>query len=176
MERKSRFSERKLAGMRTHEKKQSKLCFQTKNETFKKKYKSRSIDRKSRARSRNRKSSCYSMSTSKNKDKLIPKKRYSIKEKMEYVTKYYTIKKIDDKKGFKSISEELEIPKNCLKEWVQTIDYMNLMKGTYHKYHLEGAGSIPDTIKIEEKLIKWVEEQRYLEIAINTNEIINKAI
>jgi len=33
------------------------------------------------------------MSTSKNKDKLIPRKKYSIKEKMEYVAKYYTIKK-----------------------------------------------------------------------------------
>jgi len=37
MERKSRSSERKLAGIRTHEKKQPKLCFQTKNETNKKK-------------------------------------------------------------------------------------------------------------------------------------------
>jgi len=95
------------------------------------------------------------MSTSKNKDKLIPRKRYSIKEKMEYVAKYYNIIKIDDKKGFKSISEELEIHKNCLKEGVQTIDYiMKLMKGTNHKYHLEGAGRFPDTIKIEEQLIK----------------------
>jgi len=53
---------------------------------------------------------------------------------------------------------------------------MKLLKGTNHKYHLEGEGNIPDTIKIEKQLIKWVEEQRRLEIDINTNEIINKAI
>ena len=34
---------------------------------------------------------------------------------MEYVAKYYAIKKIDDKKGFKYISEESEILKNFLK-------------------------------------------------------------
>lgn len=53
---------------------------------------------------------------------------------------------------------------------------MKFIKGTNNKYNLEGAGRIPDTINIEDNLIKWVEEQRRLEIATNTNEIINKAI
>ena len=45
-----------------------------------------------------------------------------------------------------------------------------------NKKNLPGAGRIPETIKIEEILIKWIEEQRRLEIAINSNEIIIKAI
>ena len=53
---------------------------------------------------------------------------------------------------------------------------MKVIKGSSSKFNLEGAGRIPDTIDIEEDLIKWVEEQRRLEIAINTNEIIYKAI
>lgn len=47
---------------------------------------------------------------------------------------------------------------------------MKLIKCYIHKYHLKGEGRIPDTIKIEDQLIKWVEEKRRLEIAINTNE------
>lgn len=77
---------------------------------------------------------------------------------MEYLEQYYVIKKIDEKKGFKSISEELKIPKNCLKEWVKEYDYMKGIKGANHKFNLEGAGPTPDTINIEENLIKWVEE------------------
>ena len=76
---------------------------------------------------------------------------------MEYVAQYYAIKKTDEKKGFKSISEELEIPKNCLEEWVQEYDYMKGIKGANHKFNLERVGRIPDTINIEENLIKWVE-------------------
>ena len=53
---------------------------------------------------------------------------------------------------------------------------MKGIKGANHKFNLEGAGRIPDTIHIEENLMKLVEEQRHLEIAINTNEIINKTI
>ena len=34
---------------------------------------------------------------------------------------------------------------------------------------------MPETIEIEEKLIKWIEEQRRLEIAINSNKIISMA-
>ena len=77
---------------------------------------------------------------------------------MEYLEQYYVIKKIDEKKGFKSISEKLEIPKNCLKEWVKEYDYTKGIKGANHKFILEGAGCTPDTINIEENLIKWVEE------------------
>ena len=53
---------------------------------------------------------------------------------------------------------------------------MQDIKGVNKKYHLPGAGRMPDAIEIEEKLIKWIEEQIRLEIAINSNEIIHKAI
>ena len=53
---------------------------------------------------------------------------------------------------------------------------MKDIKGVNKKFYLPGAERIPETIEIEDKLIKWIEEQRRLEIAINSNEIIYKAI
>ena len=100
MERKFHSSERKLAGIRTHNKKQSKLDVQPKKQTYKgtKEIKRSSRDRNTRSRSRNKKSRSISRNKSKSKNKPIPRKRYSIKEKMEYVEQYDAIKKIDEKK------------------------------------------------------------------------------
>ena len=53
---------------------------------------------------------------------------------------------------------------------------MKDIKGVNKKFHLPGARQISETIEIEDKLIKWIEEQRRLEIAINLNEIIYRAI
>ena len=53
---------------------------------------------------------------------------------------------------------------------------MKNIKGNKNKFNLEGGGRILKTINIEDDLIKWFEEQRNLLIAINTNEIIYKAI
>ena len=53
---------------------------------------------------------------------------------------------------------------------------MKDIKGVNKKFHLPGARQISVAIEIEDKLIKWIEEQRRLEIAINSNEIIYKAI
>ena len=35
---------------------------------------------------------------------------------------------------------------------------MKDIKGVNKKFHLPGAGRIPETIEIEDKLIKWIEE------------------
>ena len=75
-----------------------------------------------------------------------------------------------------SISNELDIPKSCFLEWINQYDYLKNLKGSNSKFNLEGADRIPGTINIDEELIIWLEEQRRLEIAINSNEIINKAI
>ena len=75
-----------------------------------------------------------------------------------------------------SISNELDIPKSCLLEWINQYDYLKNLKGSNSKFNLEGADRIPGTINIDEELIIWLEEQRRLEIAINSNEIIYKAI
>jgi len=75
-----------------------------------------------------------------------------------------------------SISNELDIPKSCLLEWINQYDYLKNLKGSNSKFNLESADRIPGTINIDEKLIIWLEEQRRLEIAINSNEIIYKAI
>ena len=44
--------------------------------------------------------------------------------KKNYVYKYNEIKKIFPKKGIKKISEELDIPKTCLMEWIKQIDFL----------------------------------------------------
>ena len=41
---------------------------------------------------------------------------------------------------------------------------------------LEGAGRKPNSLEIIEEIVKWISEQRRLEIAINSNEIIAKYI
>jgi len=42
--------------------------------------------------------------------------------------------------------------------------------------NLEGAGRNPSTLNIEDDLLKWIGEQSRLEIAISTNEIIEKLL
>lgn len=66
-----------------------------------------------------------------------------------------SIKEKDPKKGFKKIFEELDIPKNNLKEWAKQYAFMKDIKCVNKKFHLSGAGRIKETIEIEDKLIKW---------------------
>ena len=70
----------------------------------------------------------------------------------------------------------MEIPKNGLKERIKEYDYLKVIKEGKSKFNLEEAGRKPQTIDIENYLIKLVEEQRRLEIAIKINGIIFKAI
>ena len=49
------------------------------------------------------------------------------------------------------------------------------MNNKKEKYRLEGAGRLPDSIEYEEKLLKWIGEQRRLGIGISKNDIIYKA-
>lgn len=41
-------------------------------------------------------------------------------------------------------------------------------------YRLDGAGRIPDTIDIENKLLLWIGDQLRMNIGIGANEIIHK--
>ena len=77
-------------------------------------------------------------------------------------------------KGYRALATKLNIPKTYLLGWIREYDYLKIVKGSSIKFSLEVVGRIPETIAIEEDLIKWVEEQRRIEIAININEIINK--
>ena len=52
-----------------------------------------------------------------------------------------------------SISNELDIPKSCLLEWINQYDYLKNLKGSNSKFNLEGADRIPGTINIDEELI-----------------------
>ena len=61
-------------------------------------------------------------------DKQKNRKKYTIKEKITYVEKYKAIKEEEPKKGFKKISEELELTKNNLKEWVKQYMFMKDIK------------------------------------------------
>ena len=80
------------------------------------------------------------------------------------------------KKGKKVIAIELHISYSSLREWIKQKSRILKTKYKRNKYRLEGAGKIPNTIGIEEKLIKWLEKQRRLEIGLTTNEIINKSL
>ena len=68
------------------------------------------------------------------------------------------------------------MPKSSLIEWIQQIPFIDETISTTKKYRLEGGGRSPNTMDLEEDLIKWVSEQRRLELGITTSEIIYKLI
>ena len=103
------------------------------------------------------------------------RKQYNISQKIFFINKYYEIKKKFPGKGKKIIAAELGIDDHCLREWLQQEKYLNDMNNKKEKYRLEGAGRLPDSIEYEEKLLKWIGEQRRLGIGISTNDIIYKA-
>ncbi len=88
----------------------------------------------------------------------------------------HIIKNKFQKKGYHIIAAEIGVPRNYLREWVQQFKYINETNSGGKKYRLEGAGRNPSTLKIEDKLLCWLNEQRRFEIAITTNEIITKLI
>ena len=49
------------------------------------------------------------------------------------------------------------------------------MNNKKEKYRLKGAGRIPESIEYEDKLMKWIGEQRRSGIGISTNNIMYKA-
>ena len=61
-------------------------------------------------------------------------------------------------------------------EWIKQIDFLSETISAGKKYRLEGAGRNPSTLNIEDDLLKWIGEQRRLEISISTNEIIAKLL
>ena len=61
-------------------------------------------------------------------------------------------------------------------EWIKQKDFLSETISAGKKYRLEGAERNPSTLNIEDDLLKWIEEQRRLEIAISTNEIIAKLL
>ena len=117
-------------------------------------------------------------SSSVDSDQSMPntRKQFTLQEKKEYIKKYEDIKNKNPKKGIRAIVAELNISYSSLREWIKQKPIILETKCKRNKYRLEGAGKIPNTIEIEEELIKWLEEQRRLEIGLTTNEIINKSL
>ena len=111
-------------------------------------------------------------------NKRIPKerKKYSLSSKKKYVQKYYEEKENNPKLGTRKIANALGVPYSCLREWVQQYKYIESTTNKKDKFRLEGGGRLPETLTIEEELIRWVCEQRRCEIPITTKEIILKSM
>ena len=109
-----------------------------------------------------------------NTQSINKRKKYTLYEKKQLVERYKSIKLSDPNRGIRSIAAELEVPRSCLQDWTKKYKCFKDKLDLENKYRLEGAGRNPDTINIEEILIKWVCELRRLNIALSTDEIILK--
>lgn len=70
----------------------------------------------------------------------------------------------------------MDIPKNCLKEWILQSENFKGIKCQTKTFHLKGGGKTPQIIEIKNELFKWLEELRRLEICVTSHELIYKAI
>ena len=50
------------------------------------------------------------------------------------------------------------MPKSSLIEWIKQIPFIDETISATKKYRLEGGGRNPNTMDLEEDLIKWVSE------------------
>ena len=117
-------------------------------------------------------------SSSNDSDHSIPntRKQLTLEEKKEYIKNYEDIKNKNLQKAIRDIAAELNLSYSSLREWIKQKLLILENKCKRNKYLLEGVVNIPNTIGIEEELIKWLEEQKRLEIGLTTNEIINKSL
>ena len=104
------------------------------------------------------------------------RKQYTIAEKKNIVQKYYDLIDDDPTIGKKKAADQLGVPKTSLIEWIDLFPYLIAEKGGSHRFRLEGAGRLPETLEIEPELLKFIEEQRRLDIGLTTNEIIFKVM
>ena len=101
----------------------------------------------------------------------LKRKKYTLAGKKTFVDRYKKIKANFPQRGIRSIANELDVPKSSLIEWIKQIPFIDETISTTKKYPLEGGGRNPNTMDLEEDLIKWVSEQRRLEIWIKSSEI-----
>ena len=106
---------------------------------------------------------------------ITNRKQYTLEEKKNYINAYKKLKSQNPKRGIYSIASELNLSYSSLREWIKQESLITEVKCRQNKFRLKGAGRLPDTEDIEEDLVKWIQEQRRLEIGITTNEIINKS-
>ena len=104
------------------------------------------------------------------------RKKYTLFEKKQLVEKYKSIKLTDPNRGIRSIAAELDVPRSCLQDWCKKYKCFKDKVDLENKYRLEGAGRNPDTMTVEDTLIKWVCEMKRLDIGLSTDEIILKLI
>ena len=101
----------------------------------------------------------------------LKRKKYTLAEEKTFVDRYKKIKANFPQRGIRSIANELDVPKSSLIEWIKQIPFIDETISATKKYRLEGGGRNPNTMDLEEDLIKWVSEQRRLEIWIKSSEI-----
>ena len=106
----------------------------------------------------------------------IKRRQYTLEDKMNIINQYKSIKQKFPQKGLKKIANELNIDDHTLREWRQLKDFINTEKNKRLKYRLVGGGRNPQTLNIENNLLIWISEMRRLDICINTNQIIYKAL
>jgi transposase-like protein len=102
------------------------------------------------------------------------RKRYTLLEKKQLVEKYKSIKLSDPNRGIRSIASELNVPRSCLQDWCNKYKCFKDKVDLENKYRLEGAGRTPESVTVDDVLVKWVSLMRRLGIALSTNEIIIK--
>ena len=95
-------------------------------------------------------------SSSEESDVSMPniRKQFTLQEKKEYIKKYEDIKNKIQKSVKKQHPPELIISYSSLREWIKQKWFILETKCKINKYRLEGVGKIPNTIRIEEELIK----------------------
>ena len=101
----------------------------------------------------------------------LKRKKYTLAGKKTFVDRYKKIKANFPQRGIRSIANELDVPKSSLIEWIKQIPFIDETISATKKYRLEGGGRNLNTMDLEEDLIKWVSEQRRLEIWIKSSEI-----
>ena len=80
------------------------------------------------------------------------RKQYTLEEKKNYINAYKKLKNENAKRGIYSIASELNLSYSSLKEWLKQESLITEVKCKQNKFHLKGAGRIPDIEDIEEDL------------------------
>ena len=108
------------------------------------------------------------------KDIKLKRKQYTILEKLKAINMVKGAENYE-KKTISEVSNIMNVPKSSIYDWIQQEKYLLEKTNKNYSYRLEGAGRMPDTLDIENELLKWIGEQLRLNKAITSTEIIMKA-
>ena len=123
----------------------------------------------------NSKSHSRSLTRSRKKEPIQPKnqrKSYSLEFKFKIVNEYLENNTI----SLRELASKYDISKSSINEWINSYDILKKEVNKRDRCKIEPGGRHASTEDIEGKLIYWIQKMRKLGIAINTANIIIKAI